>query len=205
MSRHDRLLHILALLRHRRPLTVAQIATECGVTSRTIYRDIDTIGQANYPIYYDGGYRLLPTSTAPPPQFSSEEQSLLRAALDSWPLAHTGAYGPTLRRIQAKIDDWKRDGKRSGPDDGGPLVRPRSGIDPKLNHKLFDKITQAITSRHQLEMVYDWVSSGRTKRRLDPYFLVYRGRAYYLVGYCHMRKTFRLFRLGRIKSVIVTR
>jgi predicted DNA-binding transcriptional regulator YafY len=192
-------------LRRRRPLTVSQMAEECGVTTRTIYRDIDTISQANYPIYYDGGYRLLPTGSTPPPQFTGEEQNLLRSALDSWPLAQTKAYRTTLRRIQAKLDGWQNGGARTGHDDGGPTVRPRTGTDPDLDRKLFDWITQAISSRRRLDMTYDSITSGKSRRRVDPYFLVFRGRAYYLVGFCHRRESFRMFRLGRIKSVSLTR
>ncbi|MEW5700651.1 MAG: YafY family protein [Candidatus Zixiibacteriota bacterium] len=200
MSRHDRLLHILMLLRSPRPLSVARLAQECDVTPRTIYRDIDTISRANYPIYYDNGYRLLPTGSLPPPQFTPEEQGLLRAALDAWPLASTAAYRTTLRRIGAKLNAWQPGGRRQE----GLAVRPRSDTDPGLDPRFMGVITCAIEESRALDLKYDSLSSGQSTRRVDPLFIVFRGHAYYLVAFCHKTHEHRLFRLGRIRALAVT-
>lgn len=202
MARHDRLLHILSLLKTRRVVTVSELARECEVTPRTIYRDIDTISSANYPIYFDGGYRLLPTAALPPPQFTPEEQSLLQSALDSWPLANTPAYRATLKRIQAKIESWQE----APPKPARPIlhVRPRTSQDRVTDPRLFAALEQAIAASQRVEMKYDAITSGLSARRVDPYLLVFRGRAFYLVGWCHSKNAVRLFRVGRIRSLKVT-
>lgn len=201
MSRHDRLLHILSLIKARRVMSVAELARECEVTPRTIYRDIDTISRANYPIFYDRGYRLLPTASLPPPQFTPEELSLLQSALDSWPLASTPAYRATLKRIQAKIENWQPSAKSNGKI---LHVRPRTSQDHVTDPRLFAAIEQAIKFACTVEMKYNAISSGPSARRVDPYLLVFRGRAFYLVGWCHSRKSFRMFRVGRILSLTVS-
>ena len=60
MAKYDRLLYILNLLRSRKNLNAEMLAAECGVTERTIYRDIIALSDANIPIYYDIKHLPLP-------------------------------------------------------------------------------------------------------------------------------------------------
>ena len=90
MPKQDRLLYILNLLRARKNLNATQLAEECGVTERSIYRDILAISEANIPIYYDNGYKLATENFLPPLNFSFEEYSCLKIALESSPLIDTG-------------------------------------------------------------------------------------------------------------------
>jgi predicted DNA-binding transcriptional regulator YafY len=56
---------------------VRALAEKCGVTERTIYRDIVSLSMANIPIYFDRGYRLLGESSIPPNCFSDKEANFL--------------------------------------------------------------------------------------------------------------------------------
>jgi predicted DNA-binding transcriptional regulator YafY len=61
--RADRLLSILILLQSRGLLTARELARELEVSERTIYRDMDVLSAAGFPVYADtgrrGGYALL--------------------------------------------------------------------------------------------------------------------------------------------------
>ena len=53
--------------------------------------------------------------------------------------------------------------------------------------------------RKRVAMTYQAAGSGTTSRRdVDPYGLVYREGAWYLVGWCHLRREIRSFRIDRI-------
>jgi len=89
MAKYDRLLYVLNVLRSRRTMNAARLAQECGVTERSIYRDIISLSEANVPIYYDNGYKLASDNFLPPLNFNLEEYSCLRLALESSPLVRT--------------------------------------------------------------------------------------------------------------------
>ncbi|GIF25518.1 putative DNA-binding transcriptional regulator YafY [Actinoplanes tereljensis] len=61
--RASRLLSLLLLLQNRGRMSAARLATELGVTSRTIYRDVEALAAAGVPIYAEpgptGGYQLM--------------------------------------------------------------------------------------------------------------------------------------------------
>lgn len=83
MGKAGRLLLILNLIRSRRNLRAKDLALECGVTERTIYRDIDAISSANIPIYYEKGYKFLTDAFLPPLNFSLDEYLALYLGLNS--------------------------------------------------------------------------------------------------------------------------
>jgi predicted DNA-binding transcriptional regulator YafY len=80
MSRTERLLDLLQLLRrHRSPVSGAALASELGVSLRSLYRDIATLrGQwAGIEGEPGLGYVLRPGFTLPPLMFSVEELEAL--------------------------------------------------------------------------------------------------------------------------------
>ena len=76
MSRSARLLDLIqALRRRRRPATAASLASELGVSERTIYRDIATLVGQGAPIEGEAGigYVLRPGFLLPPLMFDDDE------------------------------------------------------------------------------------------------------------------------------------
>ena len=83
MKKAHRLLFILNLIRSRRNLKARDLAKECEVSERTIYRDINAISEANIPIYYDNGYKFLTNAFLPPLNLSLDEHLALFVGLNS--------------------------------------------------------------------------------------------------------------------------
>ncbi|MFH0930314.1 MAG: HTH domain-containing protein, partial [Candidatus Zixiibacteriota bacterium] len=81
MGKADRLLLILNLIRSRRNLRAKDLALECGVSERTIFRDINAISSANIPIYFENGYKFLTDAFLPPLNFSLDEYLVLYLGL----------------------------------------------------------------------------------------------------------------------------
>ena len=76
MSRAHRLLDLLQILRrHRKPATGAALASELGISLRTLYRDVATLQAQGADIAGEAGlgFQLRPGFLLPPLMFSAEE------------------------------------------------------------------------------------------------------------------------------------
>lgn len=88
MRRRERLFAIAEYLRGRRSgVTAEALAERFGVTVRTVYRDLDSLRDAELPVRADrgrgGGYALDRAYTLPPVNFTPREAALL-VALGGW-------------------------------------------------------------------------------------------------------------------------
>ncbi len=80
-----------------------------------------------------------------------------------------------------------------------PDVRARTAVNAKLIGDHFATLEAATRYRKRVTMTYQAAGNGMTSRReVDPYGLVYREGAWYLVGWCHLRREVRSFRVDRI-------
>lgn len=205
MAKNDRLLYILNLLRSRRNLNAASLAKECGVTERSIYRDILALSQANIPIYYDHGYKLASDCFLPPLNFGQEEYQFIKMALESSPLRLTGKYGELADQVMAKVEagisDSVRNEQRRHPQATHVSLMSTADLDRAADH--FADLEKAIQDYRVIEVEYESIHSGISQRILEPYFVVFRARAFYFVAYCRMRQDFRTFRMDRVKSLRV--
>ena len=202
MTKQDRLLYILNLLRARKNLNAALLAAECGVTERSIYRDIISLSEANVPIYYDNGYKLASDNFLPPLNFTFEEYSLLKLALKSTPLARTTRHRDTLKHIRAKIEAGLsrqvRRQRRTAVDTTHIDIPVDEGR--KRSERFWGRIETAISDRRCLHIDYESISSGVSTRIVEPYFIVFRRRAFYFVAYCRLRGDTRTFRMDRVRD-----
>ncbi len=203
MNKYDRMLHILNLLRTRKNLNAERLAAECGVTERSIYRDIISLSEMNVPIYFDNGYKLASDNFLPALNFTATEYHLLKLALESSPLIKAGGYEEVFRSVKAKIDNCLSEQVRRETKFAPPtthIENPLAGEREK-GERYYDTIEQAIAGCRRIKMSYESISSGLSERVIDPYFIIFRGHAFYFVGYCHTRNEFRTFRVDRVNSV----
>ena len=206
MTKSSRLLTVLNLIRSNRVMTTSQLARECGVTERTVYRDIQSLGEAGAPVYYDKGYRLLGGAFLPPLNLTTSEYLVLRAAVQGSPLMEMKSHARELKSVTAKIDA-AMNGQLSEQIRKQHLrmqLSPKVTSDSSRSDLTMRLLRQAIDGNVVLKITYHSVSSGEGVRLVDPYFIVFRGRAWYLLGYCHRHGEMRLFRIDRIHKITIT-
>ena len=77
MQHFDRILGILLFLRSKHTVSAAELARRFEVSTRTIYRDLETLSALGVPLYAErgrqGGVRLLPGYFLPPLMFTQQE------------------------------------------------------------------------------------------------------------------------------------
>ncbi|ABC80356.1 helix-turn-helix transcriptional regulator [Anaeromyxobacter dehalogenans] len=84
--------------------------------------------------------------------------------------------------------------RRLGEGDGGaPRVAPT-----------VEELSRAIALKKRVRLAYLGAERReRTEREVDPYGLFQRGGAWFLVGWCHLRRDLRTFHVSRIESLTV--
>src|SRR5579859_2886990 len=85
MQRFDRVMGILLLLRSKQSISAPELARHFEVSTRTIYRDLDTLSALSVPLYAErgrnGGIRLLQGYFLPPLMFTRQEAIALLLGL----------------------------------------------------------------------------------------------------------------------------
>ena len=202
--RIDRLLAITVLLLNRDRITARELAEKFSVSVRTIYRDLEAIDQAGIPIMSfsgnRGGYGIMDT-------FRIDRQYLTFDDIVSMVSTLRGVNNTLENReldlALEKIINLVPDGKT------GEFKRISEQIVVDLiplgythRQKLRVKaVHQAIHERRILEFEYCNYQGERTRRRVEPMTLIFKGYAWYLFAFCRLRSDYRLFRLSRIQSV----
>lgn len=206
MTKSTRLLTVLNLIRSNRVMTTSQLASECDVTERTVYRDIQSLAEAGAPIYYDKGYRLLGNAFLPPLSLTADEYLVLRTAIQGSPLMGMKSYAQELKSAAAKIDAVINGqlSEQIRKQHSRMQLSPRVTSDNRSNDLTMRLLRQAVDGNMVLKINYHSVSSGESVRSVDPYFIVFRNHAWYLLGYCHRHNEMRVFRVDRIRKVTLT-
>ncbi|MFT3973972.1 MAG: YafY family protein [Amaricoccus sp.] len=199
MSRSERLLDLLQILRrHRAPATGQVLADALGVSLRTLYRDIATLQGQGADIVGEAGlgYVLRPGFLLPPLMFSEDEvEALVLGA--RWvarrgdpPLA--AAAADVLAKIEAVLPPARRDEL----DSSGLLVGPggEDGADMTL-------VRRAIRLERKVEIGYRDRGDAPSRRTIWPIALTHFDRARVVVAWCELRGDFRHFRADRIASI----
>jgi len=202
MKQMDRRLLILMRLRDERPLRAADLAEECGCSVRTIYRDIDGLCQAGVPVAAlpGEGYRLVPGYHLPPIAFTAEEAVQLLLGGDLAVGLGTPEQREAARSAMAKVEAALRPETQREVERLRKRIRVSSWVHGEGSPWL-PALQQGVIHEQVLRLRYHSFSSDElTERDVEPYFLMYYGNDWHLVGYCRLREGVRDFRAARIRD-----
>ncbi len=198
-----RLLDLLRALENaRHGLSVQDIIEQLdgGCSQRTVYRDLQHLQAAGFPIVgEEGRYRVDGTTLASDALRPSQVLALLLAFDSSSLLSGFGlereliALGDSLRaRLTPEGRDWI-DLMRS-------LVKGRTtAVEMRMDAASFDAIEDALFNEEVLEIEYGKAGEALRTRAVEPHLLLAQGGRTYLVAFCRDADDFRHFALQRIK------
>jgi len=202
MARSERLLTLLQTLRrYRRPVSGAVLATETGVSIRTLYRDISSLQAQGALIEGEPGlgYVLKPGFMLPPMMFSQDEIEAL--VLGSRWVAR--AADPRLAAAGAdalaKIGDVLPQEMRDEIETSTLLVHLKPPVADKAD---LGAIRKAIRSERILTLTYSDESGTVSVRNIWPFALSYFEQVRVVVAWCELRQDYRHFRTDRIVEMI---
>ena len=196
----SRLFRILYYLLDKGRATAPELAEKFEVSVRTIYRDVDAMSSAGIPVYVttgrNGGIQFLDDYVLNKSLFSDSEKVEILSGLQSLSAVQYPEVDTILKKIgavfQTRLTDWI------------DVDFSRWGSVAENENRLFRLLKQAIFENR--EITFDYYNSSREngKRNVYPYKLVYKDKAWYLYAFCLLRNENRLFRLSRMKNLILT-
>lgn len=212
----ERLIRLITLIHGRRGQNAGRLAEQFAVSKRTIYRDLKALENAGVPISHNpetGGYEIGRDFFLPPVQLSLDEALAICALGEQ---IGTGQQVPFLQvasraveKIRGQLPTAIREQLADVQDHIAIQLARRSDEDEAQD--VFDKIRSAIANKRALRCVYESVSSrnngqSRSGRPflLKPYTLLFKERAWYVIGHHGAYNEVRCFRLGRFSQIAVT-
>lgn len=206
MSKFGRLLQVLNLLKSRQGISAKELASECQVSRRTIFRDILSLSSAEIPVYYEKGYRLLSGTFLPALNFDLDEYLTLKGILSADLFNDRNFFSKTSKSILSKIEvNLNSDLKEKLRGVHLPLSFSFNIKNGDKNQALvFGILKQAILKKKSIILDYGIKGVFRSEVEVDPLSLVLRGGKWYLVGKCKNHDRYFPFGLDYIKKVTLT-
>jgi predicted DNA-binding transcriptional regulator YafY len=210
MNRTDRLLAIVLELQGKGRQRAEDLAATFETSKRTIYRDIQALGEAGVPLISvpGRGYSLMKGYFLPPLSFTTDEATMLLLGSDftaqNFDAQYRSAAQSASRKIESVLPEKLRDEVHHLQDS----IRfiSSGSIEGVTETEMVRQLRRAIIERATVRFCYHtrYVRSGQSTqqtREADPYGLVHFANAWHLVAYCHLRQDIRNFRLDRMENL----
>lgn len=192
----NRLFEIIYLLLQKETITATELANKFEVSSRTIYRDVETLSSAGIPIYMSkgkgGGISLLPDFVLDKTVLTEAEKESILASLRAVGAVDLCKKNSALEKFSRLFGesyvDWIE-------------VDFSSWYNCMDEAMIFESLKIAICDRKTVAFQYNNVKGEQSYRTVEPLKLCFKGGAWYLYGYCKTRFDYRFFKLRRIKNL----
>lgn len=210
VSRQWKILKVLES--QKRGLSAAQISARLGVPVRTVYRDLEAIHEAGFPIYNDredkNSYWKFVEGFRPdlPLPLTTTELMSLHMSRDILRVFEGTIFQESIESLFDKV-------QASLPPETTRFLETvskkiRMGLAPAKDYRSFrDQIaalSDATAHKKRVEIRYAALSTGKVlTRRVDPYQVWAMNGTFYLIGLCSLRNQVRTFAMDRIKDFTI--
>ena len=210
MNRTDRLLAIVLELQGKGRQRAEDLAATFETSKRTIYRDIQALGEAGVPLVSipGRGYSLMQGYFLPPLSFTTDETTMLLLGSDfmaqNFDAQYRAAAQSATRKIEGVLSEKLRDEVHSLQANirfvaiGTTADSPSAVTLQQLRRAIIEHTT--VRFRYHTRHTDDG-KQVETTREADPYGLANVNRTWIMIAYCHLRHDIRNFRLDRMEDV----
>ena len=177
-----------------------QLAQELGVSTRTIYRDINTLSIAGIPITsqkgYGGGLSLLEGFALDKSYFTQEEQSNIIQALQILKSSHYPDADRTLNKVAGLFShtlqsDWLE-------------IDFSYWGSPEKERRNMTALERAVINKYVIKFTYYNSELTITEQTVEPLKLLFKSHSWYLIAFSRRRKEIRTYKLSRIRNLQIT-
>jgi len=190
----DRLLGILTVLLQSDRVTAPFLASKFEVTRRTIGRDIDALCQAGIPIITHqgagGGISIAEGFKLDKSVLTKDELTSIIAAIKGLgSVSEQSRIEETLNKLGANSDAVVSLHE--------PIVIDLASYYKGHLTEKIKTIKQSILESQFIEFDY-FYGKGESRRRIEPYIIIFQWTSWYVFGFCHERQDWRMFKLNRL-------
>ncbi len=217
MARGDQLARqwkiIQALISSRQGKSVSVLAGALHCHRRTVYRDLEALQAAGFPVYTDrvGGrnlWSLLDTAKhSIPIPFSLPELMALYFSRGMMKVLKDTVFYDSLESLFDKIKSTLPPEYIDylGQIEDSLEVRAKPYKQYGKIREIIEKVSEAAVQKKRIEIVYYTMSrKSRTRRKIAPYKIWFYDGTFYLIANCGLREDIRIFALDRIKALEMT-
>jgi|DewCreStandDraft_4_1066084.scaffolds.fasta_scaffold24385_2 predicted DNA-binding transcriptional regulator YafY len=203
---------IIRILESRKyGISAAELAEELKASVRTVYRDIDTLMFAGFPITNSNsgkGFSWLEGHRfRVPPPFTVSEMMSLWLYRDLLKVFRGTAFHDSLESLFQKVKHSLPPATLNYLDriEAGFSV----GIKPYKEYgrlkEILNQVNLALLKSKSIEIAYKALNAEQeTLRKVDPYNIWFFEGTLYLIAHCHLRGQIRMFVLDRMRLVRMT-
>ena len=201
---------IQTLTSARKGKSVAALAMDLDCHPRTVYRDLEALEIAGFPVYtqWENGknvWLLLESAKGSIPiPLTLTELMALYFSRDMLKILKDTVFYDALKSLFAKI-------KTTLPAEYINYLEQLEqnlhvGASPYKRYGRFrekiSRVNEAISSRQYIDITYFTMSRKQNShRRVAPYKIWFFDGTFYLIGFCCLRREVRIFALDRIKTL----
>ncbi|MCL2675065.1 MAG: YafY family transcriptional regulator [Firmicutes bacterium] len=201
------ILGMLLTILNSRKVTRTQLAEKFELDKRTVSRYIEILATAGVPIESisgkSGGLRIPDDYRLDNSFFSKEELSRLSVCLNAMQSSFDDGLNSLLLDKFANMAKNKEDEKYLLKTDS-LIIDIGTWTNPRQYRAKIEIINKAMHDELTLKLEYVDRNNLASVRKLDPYTLVLKEGAWYLYGWCLLRRDFRLLKLSRIRGLDIT-
>ncbi|MGH4118450.1 helix-turn-helix transcriptional regulator [Clostridium sp.] len=194
----NRLFEIVYILLDKKIVTSKELAERFEVSTRTVYRDIETLSSAGIPVYMSkgkgGGISLLSDFVLNKAVLTEKEKANIISSLKAVSSVNLSESDTALEKLSSLFGETNTDWIE---------VDFTSWYNEEEEKELFCNLKSAILSKNTILFSYSSGKGENIKRQVYPLKLCFKGQSWYLYGYCKIRCDNRFFKLRRIKSLSV--
>jgi len=208
LSRQWKIIH--SLIASSAGRSAGELARDLDCHKRTVYRDLEALQMAGFPLYteQEGGRTYWSILNAPrqqmPLPLSLTELMALYFSRNMLKILQGSVIFDSLSTLFEKVK------ATLPPEYTDYLDRLTGSLEVGVKaHKPYqqfqdtlDQVHEAVQALRLIEI--DYYTMGRnelTTRQVAPYKIWFYDETFYLIGYCHLRQSIRLFAVDRIETI----
>jgi predicted DNA-binding transcriptional regulator YafY len=199
---------LIGLLQAGRQKNAESLATECQVSRRTIFRDLDLLRSAGVPLLFDdeqGSYRIPANYYQQPTNFTTEEGLAVLLMCYEFGAENRLPFCEPARTAAIKLESSLAAPLREQLRSMAGSVRMKFVPTSRLTGQepIYRQLLDAAARRRSVRITYESFSDNDCLSiKLSPYRLLFSRHSWYVIGRSSLHREVRTFNVGRVLTLV---